>query len=77
MALCALPALGQPSPFSVHIGIEYLFMAVLGGAGYVWGAVPAPCDQAAGGPVAVLLPALIGTSGSYEVIVFGVLLVMV
>ncbi|MES2954634.1 MAG: branched-chain amino acid ABC transporter permease, partial [Pseudomonadota bacterium] len=27
----------NPSPFSVHIGIEYLFMAVLGGAGHVWG----------------------------------------
>ncbi|MEO7939283.1 MAG: branched-chain amino acid ABC transporter permease, partial [Burkholderiaceae bacterium] len=28
-----------PSPFGIHVGIEYLFMAVLGGAGYVWGAI--------------------------------------
>ena len=29
----------NPSPFGLHHGIEYLFMAVVGGAGYVWGAV--------------------------------------
>ena len=29
----------NPTPFSLHMGIEYLFMAVIGGAGYVWGAV--------------------------------------
>ncbi|NDA93374.1 MAG: branched-chain amino acid ABC transporter permease, partial [Betaproteobacteria bacterium] len=29
----------NPSPFSLHIGIEYLFMAVLGGAAQVWGAL--------------------------------------
>ena len=28
-----------PTPFGVQAGIEYLFMAVVGGAGYVWGAV--------------------------------------
>src|SRR5690606_13047333 len=29
----------NPTPFSLHIGIEYLFMAVIGGAGQVWGAL--------------------------------------
>jgi len=29
----------NPSPFSVNAGIEYLFMAVIGGTGGVWGAV--------------------------------------
>ncbi len=28
-----------PTPFGAHAGIEYLFIAVVGGAGYVWGAV--------------------------------------
>ena len=28
----------SPSPFGIHKGIEYLFMAVLGGVGHVWGA---------------------------------------
>jgi len=68
----------NPSPFSVHIGIEYLFMAVLGGAGYVWGAITgALVTKLLADQLQVLLPALIGTSGSYEVIVFGVLLVLV
>jgi branched-chain amino acid transport system permease protein len=68
----------NPSPFGLKMGIEYMFMVVLGGAGFVWGAI--------GGAVAtklledwlqVLLPKLIGTSGSYEVIVFGIVLVLV
>jgi branched-chain amino acid transport system permease protein len=29
----------SPGAFAVHAGIEYLFMAVIGGAGQVWGAV--------------------------------------
>ena len=29
----------NPTPFSLNMGIEYLFMAVVGGAGHVWGAV--------------------------------------
>jgi ABC-type branched-subunit amino acid transport system permease subunit len=32
----------NPTPFGLHIGIEYLFMAVVGGAGHVWGAWSAP-----------------------------------
>lgn len=68
----------NPSPFGLKMGIEYLFMAVLGGAGHVWGALAGSAvvkileDQ-----LQVLLPRLIGTSGSYEVIVFGVILVLV
>ena len=29
----------NPSPFGLKMGIEYLFMAVLGGIGHVWGAI--------------------------------------
>src|SRR3954464_6084999 len=29
----------NPTPFGAQAGIEYLFIAVVGGAGYVWGAV--------------------------------------
>ncbi len=67
----------NPSPFGVHVGIEYLFMAVLGGAGYVWGAIMgATLTKLMADQLQVLLPMLIGTSGSYETIVFGVLLVL-
>ena len=73
LAVRALPAHGQPSPFGLKMGIEYLFMAVLGGVGYVWGAiVGAGLIKLLDDQLQVLLPALIGTSGSYEVIVFGI-----
>ncbi|MDO8457787.1 MAG: branched-chain amino acid ABC transporter ATP-binding protein/permease [Burkholderiaceae bacterium] len=68
----------NPSPFSLKFGIEYLFMAVLGGAGYVWGAISgALMTKLLEDELQVLLPKLLGTSGSYEVIVFGIVLVLV
>jgi len=68
----------NPSPFGLKMGIEYLFMAVLGGAGFVWGAISgAVMTKLLEDELQVLLPKLLGTSGSYEVIVFGVVLVLV
>ncbi len=68
----------NPSAFGLKMGIEYLFMAVVGGAGHVWGAiVGAGLVKLLDDYLQVALPALIGTSGSYEVIVFGVALVLV
>jgi len=67
----------NPSPFGLNMGIEYLFMAVLGGIGHVWGAlVGAGVVQILKDQLQVLLPKLMGNSGNYEVIVFGVLLVL-
>jgi branched-chain amino acid transport system permease protein len=63
----------NPSPFGLKMGIEYLFMAVLGGVGHIWGAISgALITKLLEDQLQVLLPRLIGTSGSYEVIVFGV-----
>ncbi len=68
----------NPSPFGLKMGIEYLFMAVLGGIGHVWGAITgALFTKVMEDQLQVLLPQLIGTSGSYEVIVFGIVLVLV
>jgi branched-chain amino acid transport system permease protein len=68
----------NPSAFGLKMGIEYLFMTVVGGVGYVWGAiVGAGLIKLLDDQLQVLLPALIGTSGSYEVIVFGIALVLV
>jgi branched-chain amino acid transport system permease protein len=68
----------NPSPFSLKFGIEYLFMAVLGGAGFVWGAISgAVMTKLLEDELQVFLPKLLGTSGSYEVIVFGIVLVLV
>ena len=67
----------NPTPFSINAGIEYLFMAVVGGAASVWGAV------AGAGILTILkqwlqdvLPKLLVQSGNFEMIVFGILLVM-
>jgi branched-chain amino acid transport system permease protein len=68
----------NPSPFGIKFGIEYLFMAVLGGVGSVWGAFTgAALVKLTEDQLQVLLPKLIGTAGSYEIIVFGIALVMV
>jgi branched-chain amino acid transport system permease protein len=68
----------NPTPFSLGKGIEYLFMAVLGGIGHVWGAfLGAGVVKLVEDQLQVLLPRLIGTSGSFEVIVFGIVLVVV
>jgi branched-chain amino acid transport system permease protein len=67
----------NPSPFGLHFGIEYLFMAVIGGAGYLWGAILGAAvltilkDQ-----LQSHLPALLGSNGNFEIIVFGVLMVI-
>ena len=68
----------NPSPFGLKMGIEYLFMVVLGGAAHVWGAMAgAGVVKLLEDQLQVLLPKLIGTSGSYELIVFGIMIVAV
>jgi branched-chain amino acid transport system permease protein len=68
----------NPSPFGLNMGIEYMFMAVLGGVGHVWGAlVGAGVVQILQDQLQVWLPRLMGSSGNYEIIVFGILLVLV
>src|SRR5512133_384999 len=67
----------NPTAFGLKMGIEYLFMTVVGGVGHVWGALTgAALTKLLDDQLQVLLPRLIGTSGSYEVIVFGIALVM-
>ena len=67
----------NPTPFGAQAGIEYLFVAVIGGAGYVWGGV-------LGAAIVVILkeilqsylPYLFHGEGQLETIVFGMLLVL-
>jgi branched-chain amino acid transport system permease protein len=68
----------NPSPFGLNRGIEYLFMAVVGGVGHVWGALAgATIVKVMEEQLQDWLPRLFGTSGNYEIIVFGILLVLV
>lgn len=67
-----------PGPFGVNAGIEYLLMAIVGGAGRVYGALLGAAgvtflrDQ-----LQNVLPLLVGSRGNYETIVFGALLVLI
>lgn len=67
----------NPTPFGLNQGIEYLFMAVVGGATSVWGAVlGAGLVTVAKDQLQDLLPRILGSNGNFEIIVFGVLLVL-
>lgn len=68
----------NPSPFGIKMGIEYLLMAVVGGLGSVYGAfIGAAVVKLAEDQLQVLLPRLLGSGGNYELIVFGIALVLV
>ncbi|MEJ8815019.1 branched-chain amino acid ABC transporter ATP-binding protein/permease [Variovorax ureilyticus] len=68
----------NPTPFNLNIGIEYLFMAVVGGAGHLWGAVlGATLITLVKEQLQDILPKLLGASGNFEVIVFGLLMLFV
>src|SRR5690606_29771795 len=65
----------NPTPFGLLASMEYLFVAVIGGAGYVWGAV-------LGAAIVVVLkevlqnavPAIFQVQAQFEIIVFGIML---
>ncbi len=67
----------NPTPFSLNVGIEYLFMAVVGGSGSVLGAVLGAFGVTALKEVLQsLLQRFAGESGPYELIVFGIAIVL-
>ena len=67
----------DPSVSSLRASINYLFMAVVGGVGYIGGAFAgAATTQILDDRLQVWLPHLIGSDGHYEGIVFGLLLVL-
>jgi hypothetical protein len=67
----------NPTPFSLTASIEYLFMAVVGGAGNVWGAViGATLITLLKEVLQSILPKLLGQTGQFEIIVFGILIVV-
>ena len=68
----------SPQPFDVNAGIDYLFMAVIGGSTQVWGSV-------LGAAVLTLLqewlkdllPKVMEQSGNFEIIAFGLLIIVI
>ncbi len=68
----------NPTPFGLNAGIEYLLMAVLGGAAFLPGAVlGAALFVVVNDQLQDLLPRLLGGLGGLETVAFGVLLVLV
>jgi branched-chain amino acid transport system permease protein len=68
----------NPTPFGLPASIQYLLMAVLGGAGQIGGALlGATLVTLANDRLQTVLPHLIGAQGNFETIVFGVLMVLV
>jgi branched-chain amino acid transport system permease protein len=66
----------NPTPFGANAGIEYLLMAVLGGAAHLGGAIVGAAVVAISNDMLQdWLPKLLGAQGNYETIVFGILLV--
>lgn len=67
----------NPTPFGLNMGVEYLFMAVVGGASHVVGAL-------LGASVLTFLkqilqerlPSLLGHAGNYEMVIFGTLMIL-
>ena len=65
------------TPFGLNMGIEYLFMAVVGGVGHVWGAIlGAGLLTGLKSQLQDWLPLLLGSNGNYEMLFFGLMVVL-
>ncbi|HIJ86666.1 MAG TPA: branched-chain amino acid ABC transporter ATP-binding protein/permease [Desulfuromonadales bacterium] len=68
----------NPSPFGLNQGIEFLFMITIGGPFSFWGALTgATVITLLKTVLQGILPKLISQSGNFEIIVFGVMIVIV
>jgi branched-chain amino acid transport system permease protein len=67
----------SPTPFGLGISIDYLFMVIIGGAGYLWGAP-------VGATLVVMLrdqfndwiPRITGRPGDFELLVFSLMVIL-
>jgi branched-chain amino acid transport system permease protein len=68
----------NPSPFGLNQGIEFLFMITIGGPFSFWGAITgATVITLLKTVLQGILPKLISQSGNFEIIVFGIMIVIV
>ena len=68
----------NPSPFSINVSIDYLLMAVAGGIGHIGGAVVgAAIVTIVRDKLQDWLPILLDTQGNFEIIVFGIVLILI
>lgn len=69
----------SPSPFSFHMSIQFVLMAVIGGLGTIWGPVLGVSLVVALGEVLKwLIPLLLPSAGGeYQIVFFGLILIVV
>lgn len=68
----------SPSTFGINYGVEYLFMAVIGGMGAVWGAVlGAMVITILKDVLKSVLPQILGSQSNYEMVVLGVVMIFI
>lgn len=68
----------SPTPFGISAGIEYLFMAVIGGVASLWGALIGAGAVILGKDILQdIVPGLTGSTGAAETIVFGIAIVLI
>jgi branched-chain amino acid transport system permease protein len=68
----------NPTPFNITVSIDYLLMAVAGGVGHLGGAIlGAGLVTIVRDKLQDVLPALVGTQGNFETIVFGIVLILI
>jgi branched-chain amino acid transport system permease protein len=67
----------NPVPFTIMVGIEYLFMIVIGGAAYLWGAViGAFIVYVVKDMLDQLLPGLLEGGGSLNSVIFAIVVIV-
>lgn len=67
----------NPTPFGLQMGIDYLFMALLGGVSSIWGAIfGAGIFTMLRQWLQDLMPVIFGNDGQYETIFFGLMIVL-
>lgn len=67
----------SPTPFSLGASIDYLFMVIIGGAGSLWGApIGAALVVVVRDQFNDWIPRLTGQAGSFEALVFSVVVVL-
>lgn len=67
----------NPSPFSLISGIEYLFMAVLGGIGHLWGAILGAAAFVISKEIIQSTVPMLGLNANIDLVVFGIMIVLV
>ena len=70
-------AVVNPGPFGINVSVDYLFMAVVGGVSSLAGALVGPVlVETLRTVVRDTVPGLTGVGGSFEIIIFGLVVIM-